>query len=86
MAEFNKQPVWSKDRPKKTGVYFRTTLWARVVRQDIIEVRPGVLLTQTADKLVPVEEFDDELYWFGPIPDPPPEADWVSREQAKSCR
>ena len=76
---------WTKEKPTKTGHYYRTTLWARVVA---VTVRDGVdgLVGDIGDSIKLIEKFSSDFYWIGPMPEPPEDADWVKREQNRKER
>lgn len=79
--------VWTKEKPKKAGVYFRTTLWGRVVRQDVVLMN-GILKSYISGcgAWQSVDKFDDNMYWYYvPIPDPPDDADWVKQQKKEKA-
>ena len=77
---------WTKEKPKVAGLYVRTTLWGKKVVHKVWE-RAGLpedgLVTVHGDSVVAISRLDPKFFWFGPIPEPPPEADWVSAQKSR---
>lgn len=65
---------WTRERPTEPGIYLRTELWGTPVHA-IVEGGGGELFVG----LRPVENFDPQLYWLGPLPEVPSDA--VVREK-----
>ena len=73
---------WTKEKPTKTGHYYRTTLWARVVAVKVVDGGNG-LIGDIGDGTKLIEKFSPDFYWIGPMPEPPEDADWVKQEKDK---
>ena len=76
---------WTKEKPTKTGHYYRTTLWAKVVAIEVFDGANG-LSGGMGDGTKLIKEFASDFYWIGPMPEPPEDADWVKREQNRKER
>ena len=72
---------WTKEKPKVAGLYVRTTLWGKAVFHQVWERPGGGLVTTHGDGVVDISRLDPNFFWFGPIPEPPAEADWVSKQK-----
>lgn len=81
--------MWIKGPPKidknwnnlDGRIFFRTTLWGRVVRADLVNV-DGIIKIYTEEGLRDVRKVEPKWFWFH-VPEPPPEADWVSMQKRK---
>ena len=79
---------WKKERPITSGEYFRTTLWGKMIQCTIHDFSflkgRGLEMASTnasGHHAYPIEKTPKDWYWFGPIPKPPKDADWVSRQR-----
>lgn len=62
---------WARVKPDTEGLYYRTTLWGKVLEVRVQAAEDGTLYGHTPGNApVPVADYDDRLYWFGPIPQP----------------
>ena len=62
---------WTRDKPSRTGHYFVTTLWGKVVYAWVEVFQqsrgPMVSVNPYACGMRSVADFDPRVYWYGPI-------------------
>lgn len=62
---------WTRTQPTEPGMYYRTTLWGKVIEERILADDSGALFVEKQPGIqIPIQDFDARLYWFGPIPTP----------------
>lgn len=77
---------WTKEKPQKVGRYLRTTLWGRVLHATVKVISiDGILYGFMEGEKLAIDRFDENFYWFY-IPDPPKDADLVSKQKGEKSK